>query len=273
LPAKIENWGEQVDYRLAIKDGKMTVHINGKQAHSERLTLGADPWLAIQTASPHFNGNVENLRITGSPVIPKEIDISDSPDLSAWRGDYYGDSIDAPEAIWTRRKEEIVGNLHDNAPGGQRESVLQYHRPLLEDGEFEYEFFYEPGKSEVHPALDRAALLISANGVKVHYLTDGAYDRSGLDPDNATPLAGASVAPPLRPGQWNKLQLQLKGNMVGLTLNDESIGQYELEPNNQRLFGLFRYSDATVCRVRNVKYRGEWPETLPALSEQELSAR
>jgi hypothetical protein len=273
LPAKIENWGEQVDYRLAVKDGQMTVLINGKQVHSERLTVGVDPWLAIQTASPHFNGSVQNLRITGSPVIPREIDITASPDLFAWRADYYGDSSDAPEALWTRRKEEIVGNLHENAPGSMRESVLQYHRPLVEDGEIEYEFFYEPGKTEVHPALDRAALLIVADGVKRHYLTDGAYDRSGLDPANATPLAGASSAPPLRADQWNKLQLQLQGSMVSLTLNGEPVGQYELEPTNQRLFGLFRYSDATECRVRNVKYRGAWPKTLPPPEEQELSAR
>jgi tetratricopeptide (TPR) repeat protein len=273
LPAKIENWGEQVDYRLAVKDGQMTVLINGKQVHSERLTVGVDPWLAIQTASPHFNGSVQNLRITGSPVIPQEIDITASPDLFAWRADYYGDSSDAPEALWTRRKEEIVGNLHENAPVSMRESVLQYHRPLVEDGEIEYEFFYEPGKTEVHPALDRAALLIVADGVKRHYLTDGAYDRSGLDPANAAPLAGGSSAPPLRADQWNKLQLQLQGSMVSLTLNGEPIGQYELEPTNQRLFGLFRYSDATGCRVRNVKYRGAWPKTLPPPEEQELSAR
>lgn len=271
LSAKIEKWGQQVDYRLAVQDGQMKVFVNGKLSHSERLIVGADPWLAIQTASPHFNGSVENLRITGSPVIPKEIDITASPDLSVWRADYYGDSIDSPEAIWTRQKDEIVGSLHENAPGSNRESVLHYHRPLLEDGELEYEFFHEPGKTEVHPALDRAALLIAADGVKVHYLTDGAYDRSGIAPANATPLAGASTKPPLKSGDWNKLTLRLKGDTLTLDLNGEAIGQYPLEPTNQRLFGLFRYSDATGCRVRNIKYRGDWPATLPAPSQQELA--
>jgi hypothetical protein len=270
LAAKIEPWGEQIDYRLEVKNGQMTVVINGKPVHSERLNVGADPWLAIQTAAGHFDGGVENLRITGSPTIPKEIDLTAAPDLAAWRADYYGDSIDSAEALWTKQKDEIVGNLYENAPGSNRESVLYYHRPLLEDGEIEYEFYYEPGKTEVCPALDRAAMVITNGGVQLHYLTDGAYDRSGLDPANATPLAGAAAKPPLKSGQWNKLSLQLKGNTLQLALNGEPIGEYELEPTNQRLFGLFRYSDATTCRVRNVKYRGAWPKTLPAHKDQEL---
>jgi hypothetical protein len=270
LAAKVDNWGEQVEYRLEVKNGQMTVFLNGKQAHSERLTVGVDPWLAIQTASPHFNGSVENLRITGTPTIPKEIDITAAPDLSAWRADYYGDSIDSPEALWTRQKDELVGNLHLNAPGSNRESVLHYHRPMLEDGEIEYEFLYEPGKTEVHPALDRAAFLITADGVKIHYLTDGAFDRSGLDPANAMPLAKASQTPPLKSAQWNRLKLELKGDIVQLSLNGEAIGEYELEPTNQRLFGLFRYSDATGCRVRNVRYRGKWPTELPRNQELAL---
>ena len=95
----------------------------------------ADPWLAIQTASPHFNGSVENLRITGSPVIPGEIDVTAAPDLSPGEPITTATPATAPEALWTRQKDEIVGNLHQNAPGSRRESVLHYHRPLLEDGE------------------------------------------------------------------------------------------------------------------------------------------
>jgi hypothetical protein len=40
---------------------------------------------------------------------------------------------------------------------------------------------------------------------------------------------------------------------------------------NQRLFGLFRYSDATAARVRIVKHRGDWPKKLPPVKEQILA--
>ena len=55
---------------------------------------------------------------------------------------------------------------------------------MLEDGQIAYEFYYEPGKVMVHPALDRLAFLLEPDGVKIHRLTDGAYERTGLTPDN-----------------------------------------------------------------------------------------
>ena len=55
---------------------------------------------------------------------------------------------------------------------------------MLEDGRIDYEFYFDPGKVMVHPALDRLAFLIEPEGVKIHRLTDGAYERSGLPPDN-----------------------------------------------------------------------------------------
>ena len=49
----------------------------------------------------------------------------------------------------------------------------------------DYEFYYEPGKTLVHPSLDRLTFLLDPSGVKIHLMTDGAYERSGLSPDNA----------------------------------------------------------------------------------------
>ena len=42
---------------------------------------------------------------------------------------------------------EITAARLPKSSGSFRESVLQYHRPLLEDGELEYEFYFEPGKT------------------------------------------------------------------------------------------------------------------------------
>jgi tetratricopeptide (TPR) repeat protein len=49
--------------------------------------------------------------------------------------------------------------------------------------------------------------------------------------------------------------------------NDELVYDRELEPRNQRHFGLFRYADEAEVRVRKVVYRGNWPKELPKSQE------
>jgi hypothetical protein len=137
---------------------------------------------------------------------------------------------------------------------------------MVEDGRIAYEFYSDPGKVMVHPALDRLAFLLEPDGVKTHWLTDGAHERSGLSPDNnreepENRRGPASV--PLKPGAWNRLVLSLTGDRVTLQLNDQAIYEHTLELNNQRSFGLFHYADETQVRVRNVTYQGNWPRSLP----------
>src|SRR5690606_12049058 len=43
------------------------------------------------------------------------------------------------------------------------------------------------------------------------------------------------------------------------------------ESENLRTFGLFHYTDQTEARVRNLRWRGQWPRELPPLAEQELA--
>jgi hypothetical protein len=173
--------------------------------------------------------------------------------------------------MWSKDKDEIVGKLHENSPGSKRESLLQYHRPLLEDGEIEYEFFYEAGKTLIHPALGRTAFLLSADGVRLHQLTSGAFERSGLAPENETPLEGSTKPLQFANKAWNRAKLKLVGDVVTINLAGEKIGEYKLSGGEPRFFGLFRYSDATTTRVRNVTYRGNWPKEIPPPSGQELA--
>ncbi len=137
---------------------------------------------------------------------------------------------------------------------------------MVEDGRIAYEFYYEPGKVVVHPALDRLAFLIEPDGVKVHVLTDGAFERNGLaggntrdEPENRRGPASL----PLKPNAWNNLILSVAGDKVTLELNGQAIYERSLEPANQRSFGLFHFADETQVRVRSVSYQGHWPRRLP----------
>jgi hypothetical protein len=148
----------------------------------------------------------------------------------------------------------------------KKESVLQYHRPMLEDGQIEYEFFYEPGKTLAHPALDRLVFLLEPKGVAIHWLTDAQHDRTGLAYDNRTIEPGrrrGAASLPLKRDAWNRIRLKLAGDTVTLVLNGVEIYERPLEPTNQRNFGLFHYVNDTEVRVRNVNYRGDWPKVLP----------
>lgn len=274
IAPRIPKWGEWCDYRLVVKDGTYSASANGRQFFSEKLPANPDPWLLIHTTQPHFSGTMKNVRITGSPTVPEMLNLSEASTLVGWRADAYKDTIDGKDNLWVKQGDEIVGNLFKNAPESYRESVLQYHRPMLEDGEIEYEFYFAPGKTEIHPALDRVAFLLKPDGATLHAMTDGAFERNGLAPENESrlPEGGLLVDKlPLKADAWNRLRLELKGDVVTLVLNETPVVRSTLAPDNDRTFGLFRYSDGTAARVRNVTYRGDWPRVLPTVEEQELA--
>jgi tetratricopeptide (TPR) repeat protein len=265
-------------FKLVVKDGTYTAFVNDRKIHESRLPDEPDAWLSLATYG-ETNGGVRNLKITGSPVVPELLKLSNATKLNGWLSDYYADP-----GQWMKQGEEIVAaKLRDpnplnnpsgqndgriaGLPGSKQESVLKYNRPMLEDGEIAYEFFHEPGKVMVHPALDRLTFLIEPDGVKIHWMTDAQYDRTGLTPENATiepDRRRGPASPPLQPNAWNRIKLTLAGDVVTLALNDVVIYERPLESTNQRDFGLFHYADETEVRVRNVTYRGQWPRTLPA---------
>ena len=264
-------------FKLVVKDGTYSAFVEGRKIHESRLPDDPDPWLSLATYG-ETSGGVRSLKITGNPIVPESLALSTAPNLDAWLADYYADP-----GLWRKQGEEIVGRKVRNPnplvdptspndvravglPGSKQESVLKYNRPMLEDGEITYEFFHEPGKVMVHPALDRLTFLIEPDGVKVHWMTDAHHDRTGLMPENTTvepDYRRGPASPPLRPNAWNRLKLSLSGDTVTLALNDVVVYERPLEPTNQRDFGLFRYADETEARVRNITYRGQWPRTLP----------
>ena len=183
-------------------------------------------------------------------------------------------SEDSSNFAWRVTSGEIVGTKFDRVRNQQRQSLLQYHRPLAEDAELSYEFYYVKGATHVHPSLGRLAYLLEPEGVKVHVMTDADSDRRGLRPDNEIPgttslPATASIA--LNENGWNQLQLSLVGDRLRLKLNGKDVYDANVPAWNQRQFGLFHYANQTDVRVRNVIYRGEWPKTLPEWKDQELS--
>ena len=187
----------------------------------------------------------------------------------------YDDGNEQDDSAWTKRGEEMYsfGKKPEPPEEGREpppryfpEAAIFYQRPFVENGAVEYEFFHDPDKAHVHPALDRMTFLLEADGVKLHWLTDGRNEKSGVPFDNATEEPECRRGPaklPLKAKEWNKIRLAVTGDAVTVSLNDTLVYQRLIEPTNQRLFGLFHYSDRTEARVRGLILTGDWPREVP----------
>ncbi|MFO0998996.1 MAG: DUF1583 domain-containing protein [Planctomycetaceae bacterium] len=267
-------WEAMAAFRIAVDGSKVTTFTNGVQIHEETLIGSPSPWIVLQTHGATDEATIRNLRIVGTPEIPEQIDLIDMSGWNCWRADIYSESHNATTndetTPWQKVGDELVGKLKKGAVG-PTESLMLYQRPMLEDGEIEFETFYVSGEQEVHPAVGQSAILLRPDGAQLHTLTNAQFDNRDLAVDNATAIAGAAKID-LKPNDWNKVKLTLKGDQLTVVVNGNDVATHTVtERRNERFFGLFRYSNRTQCRVRNLVYRGDWPKTLPALESQELA--
>ena len=288
-PLKVDppfsRFSEWMHVREVVQNSRRTTAINGRDVLERLQSSRDDPWLAAMSSWKNC-GEVRNLRITGNPEIPNEIDLIADSDLPGWLP-YFGESVGARGRTWSLQEPQpgpfllrwnsfrdklltvLTGQKHSWLAGQFRESLLRYHRPVVEDGTIEYEFYYKRNEVGVCPALDRCCFLFDSQRAGIHWLTDGKFDRTGLDPANFTPLTNKQI--PLQENAWNRVQLTLEGDEARVVLNEKTILARTLEPENLRTFGLFHYSDQTTVEVRNLHWRGKWPKELPPPRKQELA--
>ena len=241
--------------RLAVKGSTLAAFLDDRKLFETGLPARPEPWLAIYQPGED-SGSLRSLKLQGDPTVPDRLGLSDQPDLLGWLSGDDAPPVDA-EPAWRKRGDEILGRHVKDAVGSRQGSLLTYHRPIVEDGEISYEFFFEPGKSTVAPALDRLAFLLEPDGVKVERIADAPYDRGG----SAADVTPSKMTP--RPGDWNKMTLAVIGDTLTLKLNDAIVLERPIEPTNQRTFGLFHHADEAEARVRNVTYQGDWPKQKP----------
>lgn len=281
LDSKLSKFRHEIHYRVSVRGQQMELYGNGRLLNSVTLPEDHDPWLALRRSAKH-SARIWNVRITGQPEIPDELRLSESPNLEGWIP-YFGESpadVNVESSHWRQAGNNSTGQLIAGRkearlpPGSHDERLLYYHRPMLEDGTIEYKFFYKTGQSTVHPAMDRAAFLLDPDGVKLHWVTDGKFDRSALSPGNTTVELDNRRGPqrlPLKEDDWNSARLTLVGDTVSLFLNDVQIYERRLEASNQRNFGLFHYADRSQAVVKDVVWRGGWPKHFPLMYDQELA--
>ncbi len=141
---------------------------------------------------------------------------------------------------------------------------------MIEDGVVEYEFQYN-GISDIHPAIGSYAFLMRPEGIQIHRITPLADDVPALLTNNAAPLEPPSKPLELKKNVFNHVRLELKGDDVSISINNNLVATAQItDPANKRHIGLLAI-DGISGAVRNMKYRGQWPKTLPHVSEQLLA--
>ncbi len=256
-------------HRTSVRGRLADVSLDGNKVHQETFGKIRDPWTGIR--SRHLNeGGARNVLISGSPKVPETIDLT-GPGLDSWF-DYYAVEYSSEKLTWSLKIDEIIGRrLAASDFGTMTEKALFYHRPMLEDGTIEYDFYYQAGATCAHPAIDRMCFVLSKDHVALHQLTDGIYDQTSADPANLSSLPPRSMPLPLKQDGWNHMQASLRGDVITLTLNGEQVAEQSLPATNQRFFGLFYYADQEELRVRNIRWSGDWQRMLPTADKDELA--
>ncbi len=270
LSRKLTKTRDWIHMRVQVEGNTATTYVNGLQVHRESPNHDVSPWIAIRSDNRR-DGGIRNLRITGNPTIPDEIPLLTGSDLSSWSA-YFNASVGAASGGWIQRDGVLESDM-SALPGRQVERLLQYQRPMFEDGTIDYEFFYEPGQYHTYPAIGQVAFLLDADGVKLHQVTNGEFERTDLDPANVSIVPEDQIVKdlPLMPGAWNRLRFDLQDDTVTLILNDKPIYRHRLAATNSRTFGYFQYTDRARVKVRNIIYQGDWPKEFPELPQQELA--
>lgn len=261
LTPSLRNQGRKLFCRLVVRDGVCSTYLNGTLIRERQIAAGDDPWLTLRATSALRQPSIGRIRISGTPTVPKSVDLCGGSRLHPW----WSHMTNLLGATWTYVEDErgngLDAPLQPHLTGTHNENVLRYYRPLAEDGELTYDFFYEPDRTHVHPVWGDVAFLLHPDGIRRHRFTNGRYDRSGADPVMSSELNEKNpVAVPLKPGQWNRCRLKIDGNVVLIHVNDSEVGSYERSSHADRIFGLFHYSDHTQAKVRNLSWQGNWPD-------------
>ncbi|MEZ6046860.1 MAG: DUF1583 domain-containing protein [Planctomycetaceae bacterium] len=271
------------EYKIKVAPQNVKMFLTGEEFSSEENPPQTSPWLGFFSEEV-VRSFFRNMKLTGEVAVPQQVQLVEEQGLRGWVGSTYGEGVEnvvpefkgaetsesvVPSVIWFNDKGVLTGKREKGTMNrSTQQSHLAYHRPLLKDDVITYEFFYEQGKTEAHPAVGNLVFLIQLDEIRLHWIVEeSAQHWAGLMIDNSVPLdRGEHLVGklPLNEGAWNKLQLEYHGDMIRLLLNETPVAEVSSLLLTRTHFGLFHYKDKTDLKVRNIVLRGDWPASLSA---------
>ena len=290
---------------LQVAPDKIRCLSDGKVFYEDTDPAPTSPWLSLNAAAIY-----RNVSISGKPEVPTEIKLTVGDYLEGWQGFVYGGSLpkrlvarqkalgtnpivynrwaaqnDDDEVVldtgdpvydWLAKDGEIRGRKLDWPGEKASPSCLAYFRPLQSGEKVRYEFFFEPGKTNVSPSLGRVAFLFEPDGLKLHWMTDlQGDDWTSLKLDNAIgPVTGSNGQKlNLQPGAWNTASVAINNDSATIELNGAVVYEAKLSQLDERKFGFFHYRDKSDVRIRNVVLAGNWPKNPASAENLSLAAK
>ncbi len=305
-PAELLDQFNPVTVRMQ-PDSLQVIGINPNEVLFEDSSPSkTSPFLFLRTT---WLSGFRKLRITGNPIIPREVALLSGDRMDGWMTSFYNESqpptltvrkrpagapnpvtrSDDPNAYdWSTTESVLHGRRFPDLTAKNRQSGYQhgeswayYHRPLRDRERIRYEFFYKPGDdgTEVHPTLDRLVFLLQPDGVKLHWLTtnrsqeaEGAWVATNNIAEEPGHRRGPKLLP-LKINDWNGAAIEIRNGHVRVELNDQLVYERPLEPAWGSRFGLYHDRTKTSSRVRNVVLSGDWPQWSPELADKLLERK
>jgi len=270
---------------IKVANRRMQYLLNNHVIYEEEVN-DTSPWITLYS---HYTRatTFRNPRFTGNPVIPREVSLVDGDRMDGWNTSFFGTTQprrrlmavkpanendqnayaqrnEPSEFGWQVKDGLLVGRADAENPKSR--SWAYYHRPLLDQETFSYEFYYSPGQAVAHPTIGRLALLLEAAGVEEHWITRTGWDEPVLGVSNSNRLTNPAARRgpgqlPLKQNDWNLVRLGLVGDTIQITLNEELVYERPLDPEIDHRFGLFHRQGQSL-KVREPKLTGAWPTSL-----------
>jgi hypothetical protein len=247
-------------YRLERQGDELTLQLNERTVLSQTLTGREPPWLVLRCGRMP-GAIIERLVVEHNEDGATTISLPFTPTLPGWNAPaFQRDATFHPEkqtdADWRVNEARLVGAFRSDAAGSWRPSLLQHLLPLPTRSNITWSFYYEPGKSLVHPVVDASVMLLEpGDGIYIGQLPkllrpDRVLSRDAVLAD-CQRLADSECN--LAAGQWNQMQLEIDGTTLRLRLNDQPAVQAMLAEHPAKTFGLFHWSDQTAAQIQNLQ--------------------
>ncbi|MEI7702773.1 MAG: DUF1583 domain-containing protein, partial [Planctomycetia bacterium] len=251
-------------YRMQVRQRTLTLEIDGQIVITRPVPANAAPWLVFQ-ACDLPGAQIQQCEVTTTAPATTELVIDTGRELSGWRKPWFSmDAAAEPGSssleAWRSSEARLDGALQSQLSGTRQPSLIQYLRPLPARASLTYAFFFEPGRKLVHPVLgDDIFELQPGSGIQRRSVSNMAENlRADLTRPNSPASEPASSALPLRPNDWNQMQLVAEAGKIGLVLNGQTLATFPISAQSSRVFGLFHWSDQTAAEVRDLTVSGEW---------------
>ncbi|MEL6104563.1 MAG: tetratricopeptide repeat protein [Planctomycetota bacterium] len=268
---------------------------NGK-SYAQDVVTGSFPFASI-TQLPTRTTQFKDIRVTGSPTIPDEVQLVD-PNMRGWGILARGRTIPLMllpigpkqnrkqiESFRERKAEELAkgplpgswsvvdGELHykkqTRSNAYDPSTQIQYMRPLQKGESITIEYWSESGLFDLAPSLGRLCLKFTDREVVPIWIPCAA-DLAATSPIPGSRTKQSTTSPvpksfstdiEIKDKDWNTLVMKRSGDSVAIRVNDKPMIEVPIRGHERP--GIYRIDENV--RVRSILLRGDnWPKEVPS---------